>query len=102
MRRPSVGEREPEPAALSDRALRPDLSAMGFNDASGDVEAQAHASPIVLNHLPKPLENTFQHVAGYAGASVLIIPTDRGGGPLDLVLDLAAFGGEFDRIGDEV
>ena len=45
-------------------ALGPDFSAMRFDDAPGNVKAEAQPPAIVFADLPEPLENTFQHRGG--------------------------------------
>lgn len=64
------GECEADPAACSRLALRPDPSAVGFNDASGYVQTETQASAIVPADLRESLEDARERIMGYAGTGI--------------------------------
>ncbi len=83
-------------------ALGPDRPAVGLDDASGDVKAEAQASLIVLSGLPESFEDQLQHAAGDARSAVTDAAESLAFGGFDANRDLAALGAEFDRIREEV
>lgn len=96
------GERERELAALARFALRPDLPAVSFHDASGDIKAEAQSSPIILPELPEPLENGLEHVVGDAGTCVADGKTKFVCGADAFNSNGAALRRELDRVRDEI
>ena len=52
---------------------------MGFDDASGNVQAQTQASAIILGELRESLEYAPEGIAGYAGTGIPDAQPDTSG-----------------------
>src|SRR5688500_6014845 len=84
-------------------ALRPDAPAMGFDDAAADVQAEAEPTTAIFAPcLREPLEDRIEGALGYAGTGIDDGQPDVGSVALTANDDLAALGGEPERIGDEI
>ena len=52
-------QREPHPRAVTDLAIDPDASAVGFHDALGDGQAESHAGRVAVGaHAVEALEQS--------------------------------------------
>src|SRR5207249_9756506 len=71
-------------------------------DALRDVEPETLAPPVVLAHLPEPLEDRLQHRSGNSHAGVADAEPKHASGRFDPDDDLASGRGELDRVRDEV
>ena len=90
------GEREAHLAACAGLALRPDPSPMGFDDASGYVQAETQAAPaMILADLHESLEYAPERVHGYAGTGIQDAQPDVAGLPLATNRDFPASRREF-------
>src|SRR2546430_16378851 len=93
---------EEERAALPSFALRPDLPPVRLHDPFGDGEPQTGAQPGGLPRLPETLENMRELIRGDPGPGIGDREPDLAIGKLGPDGDCAAFGGELDRIPDQV
>src|SRR6185295_19351122 len=96
------GQREPERAADTQRALHPDASAVSEDDALGDVKAESKTPSIVGGDLQEALEHRLQLVGGDAHSGVLEGTPCFVPGTVETNDDLASRRRELDRVAEEV
>jgi hypothetical protein len=75
---------------------------MGFDDASGYVQAETQAPVIILADLREALEDAPERIVGYAATGIPDAQTDVAGLPLATNRDLPASRRELQRIRDEI